>query len=153
MKNEVRIRRAASDDLDALYGLEQRSFGDEAFSRRQLAYLISHAKGTCFVALHEEELAGYISLLARPYLHNLRLYSVAVAPSVRGRGIGQMLLDKAVDYARAQGLREISLEVSVNNPAAQSLYLKNGFTPVGRLTAYYHDGSDGLRMKRTVSQN
>ena len=150
MKREVQIRRAIPADLDVLCLLERQSFGVEAFSRRQIAYLIAHAKGLFLVAVREEALAGYVSLLARPHIGNLRLYSIAVVAAARGEGIGQKLLDEMFGYAQKQGFHEISLEVSVANTVAQALYRKNGFTVAERLPAYYHDGGDGWRMKKRI---
>ena len=151
MKSKPEIRRAGAPDLGEIVRIEQACFGADAFSRRQLSYLIRLARGACLVAVVSGKIAGYISLLARPRIANLRIYSVAVAPQARGLGIGQTLLDSAVEYAREQNAREISLEVSVANSAALALYRKNGFAVVSRIPGYYHDGGDGWRMKRLLT--
>lgn len=151
MKTKIEIRRAVLSDLNEIVRIERESFGADAFTRRQLAYLLVWAKGACFVAATAGRTAGYLSLLERARYADLRLYSVAVAPEARGVGIGQALLDRAVEYAAERGFREITLEVSTANAAAQALYRKNGFAVHSRLKGYYHDGTDGWRMKRAVA--
>lgn len=151
MTTKIEIRRAAAPDLDEIVRIERESFGPDAFTRRQLAYLLTRARGACFIAATAERTAGYLSLLERPRYANLRLYSVAVAPEARGTGIGQALLDKAVEYAAERGFREITLEVSSANTAALGLYRKNGFATHSRLPGYYRDGTDGWRMKRAIA--
>lgn len=151
MKTNAGIRPATPADLGEIVRIECECFGEEAFTRRQLRYLLTRARGTCYVACHGGAVVGYISLLTRRTAGNLRIYSVAVAPEARGSGIGQALLDRAAEYARKRKLREITLEVSIANTAALALYRKNGFGPVSRLAGYYHDGIDGWRMKRAVT--
>ncbi len=53
----------------------------------------------------------------------------------RKRGIGEMLLHKAKDYAIETGAKSISLETAPDNDAAQKLYEKNGYV---RDSQFYH---------------
>lgn len=149
MKTKIEIRSAVPSDLGEIVRIETEAFGTEAFSRRQLLYLITRAKGAFFVALDAGRPVGYLSLLERPRFANLRIYSVATVPEARGLGIGQSLLDRAAEYARERNVREITLEVNIANTTALALYRKNGFSTTSRLPGYYHDGTDGWRMKRT----
>jgi [ribosomal protein S18]-alanine N-acetyltransferase len=73
--------------------------------------------------------------------------TIATAPEHRGRGIGELLLISLVDQALDLGADRITLEVRVSNTAAQQLYLKYGFEPVGRRPRYYTDnGEDAMLM-------
>lgn len=152
MGSRSEIRRAAPGDLDALCGIELGCFGTaaDAFSRRQLAYLISKARGASFVAECGGRVVGYLSLLARARYADVRIYSIAVAPDARGCGAGQRLVEQAVAYARTCGARTLTLEVSVSNDAALALYRKHGFEIISRIPQYYHDGGDAWRMQRGV---
>lgn len=146
MKPPVTISTASVEQLDAIEHIERGCFADDAFTRRQLNYLICKAQGGCFVAHLDRQLAGYISLLTRRSTSIVRIYSVAVAAQARGHGIGQALIDRAVAYAREQGRREVSLEVRTDNTPALALYARNGFVPDKLLKGYYHDGRDARRM-------
>ena len=106
MNPAVGIRPATAGDLDAVECVERRSFPEgEAFTRRQLRYLLTHAQGASYAATRDGAVVGYISLLMRRTAQNLRIYSVAVDPAARGCGAGQALLDAAIALARRLGLR------------------------------------------------
>lgn len=150
----VDIRRAALSDLDAIAAIEQGCFGGDgdAFSRRQLRYLIGWAQSICHVATCGGRTTGYSVLLARKGARNLRIYSVAVDPTARGCGAGQALISAAIAQAQQCGLDEVTLEVRTDNTAALRLYEKNGFKPGQLLRGYYHDGADGRRMVLQLSR-
>ncbi len=60
------------------------------------------------------------------------IYGVWVAPSARGRGVGDALLATAIEHARAAGHPRAVLDVGDHNTAAQALYARHGFRPTGR---------------------
>ena len=152
MNPAVGIRPATAGDLDAVECVERRSFPEgEAFTRRQLRYLLTHAQGASYAATRDGAVVGYISLLMRRTAQNLRIYSVAVDPAARGCGAGQALLDAAIALARRLGLREVTLEVRTDNDSAIRLYARKGFRPGKLLRGYYPDGTDARRMSFRTS--
>ena len=84
------------------------------------------------VAQDDTGLAGNAIVLFRPRSVIARLYSIAVAPAMSGRGVGTMLLAAAEAAALARGCRAIRLEVHVTNHAAISRYRKSGYREFGR---------------------
>lgn len=46
----------------------------------------------------------------------------------RGKGLGKMLVEKAVDFCREKGFENVYLWTIDALPAARSLYVRNGFT-------------------------
>ena len=52
---------------------------------------------------------------------------MAVSPKAQGRGIGRMLGESLVDYARKHGVRRIYLEGNTRLEASIALYRKLGF--------------------------
>ena len=95
-------------------------------------------------------LAGNAIVLFRPRSVIARLYSIAVAPAMSGRGVGTMLLAAAEAAALARGCRAIRLEVHVTNHAAIARYRKSGYREFGRLRRYYEDGGDALRFEKRL---
>ena len=66
MNPAVGIRPATAGDLDAVECVERRCFPEgEAFTRRQLLYLLTHAQGASYAATRDGAVVGYISLLMR----------------------------------------------------------------------------------------
>jgi RimJ/RimL family protein N-acetyltransferase len=62
----------------------------------------------------------------------------------RGRGIGSALVRAAIEWARAQGLHKLCLEVFPTNTAAIALYRKCGFVEEGRRVKQYRRASGEL---------
>lgn len=150
MSAAVTLRESSIGDLDRLLELERASFGDDAFSRRQLRYLLTRARGACFTALLGGEIAGYVSVLVSRRHLNARIYSLVVDPGSRRNGVAAVLVGRALEFARAQGMRSMFLEVRADNAGAIRLYEKNGFVRRAVKPAYYRDYTDAYSMARTV---
>ena len=148
MNADVVLRRASVQDLAAILAVERSGFTGEAFSRRQLRYLVTRSKGAVFVTVCAGRVTGYISLLTSARHGQGRVYSIAVKPEYRGQGIAERLMDAGLDFAREQGLNAVFLEVETGNRAARALYLKKGFVERCTKPGYYHNGADALSMVR-----
>jgi GNAT superfamily N-acetyltransferase len=59
------------------------------------------------------------------------LYQMWVAPSYRGLGAGQMLLEVVIAWARAANMCYLALGVTCGDSPAMRLYVRAGFKPVG----------------------
>ncbi|HEU5028833.1 MAG TPA: GNAT family N-acetyltransferase [Spirillospora sp.] len=59
------------------------------------------------------------------------LVGMWVAPSARGRGVGDLLVRACVDRAAECGLHELRLWVFEGNHQAERLYARHGFTKTG----------------------
>jgi ribosomal protein S18 acetylase RimI-like enzyme len=68
-----------------------------------------------------------------------RIAAMAVAPEARGRGLGKLIMQDAIDEAVQRGDRSVLLEVFEHNTPAAKLYEGLGFKPVRRLVGYQHD--------------
>ncbi|MCV7298912.1 GNAT family N-acetyltransferase [Mycobacterium barrassiae] len=55
------------------------------------------------------------------------LYSLWLDPAARGRGLARQLVAAAVDWAREQRARTITLRVASDNAAARAVYRSLGF--------------------------
>ena len=73
-------------------------------------------------------LADFIDLSQR----TARLYHVMVVPERQRRGIGRLLLDAAVQWARGTGYETIILETTSEQEAAVDFYRALGFREIGR---------------------
>jgi ribosomal protein S18 acetylase RimI-like enzyme len=60
------------------------------------------------------------------------LAELYVRPDRRGLGLGQALLERAMEVARGWGAATIDLNTEANDTAARALYEKLGFTNVDR---------------------
>jgi len=60
----------------------------------------------------------------------MHLYQMWVAPECRGHGVGQGLLETALDWGREREVRFVELDVTLGNSSAQRLYERAGFKAV-----------------------
>jgi ribosomal-protein-alanine N-acetyltransferase len=136
MDGPWQIRRARTADGRRLVPLERRCFSDpwtaEAFEE-----MFASPFGRGFVAERLGEVEGY--LVARAVAGEGEILNLAVAPEVRGQGLGAELLRTALDCLIEAGAREVFLEVREGNATAQSLYQRRGFRPIGRRARYYRN--------------
>lgn len=70
--------------------------------------------------------------------HIRQIQGFAVLPTARGCGIGALLLDAAVEAARADGIRRVTLRVLGWNVHARRLYDRAGFSVDGVLPGEFH---------------
>ena len=72
------------------------------------------------------------------------LLSMGVLPDNRRDGVGQMLLDFAMDNAKSLDAKFMVLEVNVNNEAAHTLYESQGFEKFSIRKGYYTNADGTL---------
>jgi [ribosomal protein S18]-alanine N-acetyltransferase len=80
----------------------------------------------------------------------IHLLDVAVASSHRRRGLGRVLLEDLLAYARTHAAAKVLLEVRVGNAAAIALYRAFHFEDLHVRKRYYDDGEDALEMMLTL---
>lgn len=73
--------------------------------------------------------AGFCLSELREWRYPFLLYGLRVSKAVRQQGVGSALVQACCAQAAAQGFTRVELEVPLDNPRAQRLYLHNGFTP------------------------
>jgi RimJ/RimL family protein N-acetyltransferase len=113
-----------------------RSVSDE---RRYLRAVRRHADAAVFVALDGDEIVGRLSVARDPHPASAHVADIGliVAASHRRRGIGRLLLDTAVAWARGSGIRKLELHVFPWNGPAIRLYERFGFVREGHRRAHY----------------
>ena len=80
----------------------------------------------------------------------LRLMNLAVREASRNQGVGRSLAREAIDFGAKQGATRAVLEVRASNEAAQMLYRKMGFLPIGVRRQYYSNPvEDAILMEMT----
>lgn len=92
-------------------------------------------------------LAGYVGIWFQG--DQAHITEIAVRGTLRGRGIGELLLIGTVRVALQQGLDEVTLEARVSNFIAQRLYDKYGFNEVGIRKNYYADNREDAVIMTT----
>ncbi len=118
---------------------------DRGRRRRLLAGLIPSLFGAPEAPARQNPIVGYGGVWLS--VEEGHITTIAVDPTYRGRGVGELLLNGLVDQAINLNADMLTLEVRVGNVVAQQLYLKYGFKPLGTRPRYYTDnGEDALIM-------
>ena len=94
-----------------------------------------------------DQLAGYVGIWLQG--SQAHITEIAVRESLRGQGIGELLLIGTVRVALEQGMDEVTLEARVSNFIAQALYSKYGFNEMGIRKNYYADNREDAVIMTT----
>ena len=95
----------------------------------------------------EDYPVGYVSTWL--VFEEAHITAIAVRKAYRGRGVGELLLAGAIEFAMQQKSRVVTLEVRVSNDSAIALYKKYGFKKVGLRKAYYSDNREDADIMTT----
>ncbi|MFW5825413.1 MAG: GNAT family N-acetyltransferase, partial [Marinobacter sp.] len=85
----LNFRNATLADTGALVALENQSFTDDRISRRSFRRFIDMPRDRVILAEDEGQLVGYSLVLMKANTRLARIYSIAVSPRMRGRGLGE----------------------------------------------------------------
>jgi ribosomal protein S18 acetylase RimI-like enzyme len=145
----VHLRPCEPSDFEELYALDHLCFPRGiSYSRRMLAYFLRMPWGSCTVAVHNGEVAGFIITVEdAPRGHVLTL---DVAESHRRLGVGTQLLTQSEQQLAHRGVTEMMLETSVENAPGVAFWQRHGYRTVGILKGYYLGRVDALEMRKIL---
>lgn len=123
---EIRIVTNDSIKMDIMKKMEG-AFRDT--SKYTKEFYIKICKKAVFIAAFcEEKPCGYLAMYANDYTqYYAYVTSIAVSPNYQQSGIGQAMIDKAIETAIQLGMKKIRLEVENSNETAIHFYSKNFF--------------------------
>jgi ribosomal-protein-alanine N-acetyltransferase len=106
---------------------------------------------TCvIVAECDDQFAGFaIAEFGDTRMH---LALLAVQPRFQRRGIATALMRWLISSARTAGLRELAVELRVNNFAARAFYAALGFQQTRYIPGYYQNTESAIQMRLALVQ-
>jgi ribosomal protein S18 acetylase RimI-like enzyme len=131
----MKVRLATRSDASAVANVILQSFleykssyTDEAFAATtptsaEVEYRLG--EGPVWIAVENETVVGTVSGV--PDRKSLYVRSLAVLPSNRGQGTGELLLDSVENYAYGKGYRRLLLSTTPFLTPAIGLYERFGF--------------------------
>jgi RimJ/RimL family protein N-acetyltransferase len=109
------------------------------------------------LAIHEDQIIGNIDVAAGQFsrISHTALVAMALLKNWRNLGLGNLLLETAIDWAKQnEKLERLWLKVNSANHAALKLYQKNGFTEEGRQKGFFkiseNNYADNILMMLSV---
>jgi ribosomal protein S18 acetylase RimI-like enzyme len=149
----ILFRKATSKDLEALLVIESHCFAIDRLSRRSFRHHIKSPNSDLLVlhnAHSDTKILAYGLVLNHQGTRLARLYSIALHPDLRGKGIAKKLLAALEMSAVKRNRLYMRLEVAINNDAAIQLYQSMAYRVFGEYSDYYEDHSDALRMQKRI---
>jgi ribosomal-protein-alanine acetyltransferase len=148
---DIKVEHLSISHLAKLYEIEKQCFEQEAFTKQQLAYLLTDYNIIGLAARVNGEIVGFAIarvdiIRSAPFGH---IFTLDIAPAYRRRGIAQKLLHGIETTFKEGGIKECRLEVREDNVAALNLYQKLGYTKVDTLEKYYGN-AHGLYLKKIL---
>jgi ribosomal protein S18 acetylase RimI-like enzyme len=148
---DIKIETATIRLLDELYTLEEVCFDQEAFSKRQIAYLLTDYNSIALLAKLDGAIAGFViaQVEVEENTEFGHIITLNIAPKHRRQRIATNLLKEIESILKRKGIIECRLEVREDNHAAIKLYKTLGYQTVGKLENYY-GSKHGLYLKKTL---
>lgn len=133
----LEVTRMRRRHLRGVLAIERRVYA-RPWSPNLFAAEIADPNNRCYlVARQHKEVVGYGGLIC--YGDEAHITNVAVDPMHQGHSVATRLLTELIAEGIQMGARAVSLEVRVTNWAAQRIYARFGFRPVGIRRNYYQE--------------
>ncbi|AKD03434.1 GNAT family N-acetyltransferase [Pontibacter korlensis] len=150
----INITRVTPADIDQLQKIGRQTFSetfsagnteknmakylDEGFSIEKLTTELNNQSSEFYFATFGDEIVGYLKLnfgQSQTELKDnkaLEIERIYVVKDFHGKGVGQLLYEKAIKIARQVDADYVWLGVWEENPRAINFYKKNGFVEFDR---------------------
>ncbi|MFQ5861733.1 MAG: GNAT family N-acetyltransferase [Candidatus Brocadiales bacterium] len=148
----IRYEKASPEHLSEIEALEKDHFHEEAFSRRQIGYLLKSPDSVAIVATADGSLVGYIIGTLHRRSRTCNICTFCLQEDFRHRNVASELLSRLEKECVPKGVNRLALEVKEGNISAQKFYSKSGFVESQKLPGYYKDGSTAIKMEKTLTQ-
>lgn len=151
---KLSIRECVMDDLNSLSEFSYKTFYDnfihlntinnmkayleQAFDTSRLHGELSNSNSLFYFFYINGELSGYLKLNEANAqtdiydLQSLEIERIYLTKELKGKGLGSILMNKAIDVAKERNKMFLWLGVWEKNDKAISFYKRNGFYVIGK---------------------
>jgi ribosomal protein S18 acetylase RimI-like enzyme len=167
MQQDLTFRRLTHSDLEAFKSIrlealrtEPENFASNAADWEQKSdedWLAILSQTPIFAGFDIQNrplaIMGLILERAKKMAHRATIVMVYTTPKARGQGLAKALLNSLINYAQSEGIVQLELQASAENPEALGFYTSQGFEQIGRIPGgFRHDGReiDDVLMARRI---
>ena len=145
------VRLATKKDIHFLVDLEEKSFLEfQKSSKKTIENSLKSSFQEVFILENQiQKPVGALTLFK--YKNSLRIYSISIALEERNKGIGNYLLDFAIDFAKKNNFKKIILEASEKNISLQNWYISKGFILKKTIKDYYCKNENAVKMEYEIT--
>ena len=145
----LKIEKMTLDDLDSIQGILLTDF-DNFWTYSTFIEELNNTNSYFIVAKNDDEIVGFAGL--KVIVDEADIMNIVVKQSFRHNGIGSVLLEDLISYAKVKNLKTITLEVNEHNLSAIRLYDKFNFDHIGIRKKYYNGESDAIIMSKILGK-
>lgn len=145
----IKIQTAKSEDWELIQRLNNQVFLHDQesdddldmnwpYSPKGIGYykkLADGKYGKCYIAYIEGKPVGYVALAIKDFGYRKSKYveieNIGVDPEYRSRGIGKLLIEETIKWAKEQKATKLFVSAYWKNKSAINFYKKNGFYESG----------------------
>jgi ribosomal-protein-alanine N-acetyltransferase len=139
----VIIREMRAEDLDSVTEIEKQVTFDTPWSRKIFEDCLNVGY-SCWI-LEEDEQAEVLGFgLLSSAIEEAHILNLCIKVGYQEKGLGNRMLAHLVGLAKDKTIKQVYLEVSVDNQKAIKLYQKWGFECIGVRHGYYN-AQDGRK--------
>ncbi|MFA6859975.1 MAG: ribosomal protein S18-alanine N-acetyltransferase [Clostridia bacterium] len=142
------INEMTEADIDDVYSISFEAFNLESASKNMIRDEFHSEFKKFFVAKENKEVIGFLTFMLLS--GEVELLDIAVKKGYQDKGIGSKLLEHLISFCKANNIKNIFLEVNVNNKKAITLYKKYDFKQVSIRKKYYRNLDDALILKKDI---
>lgn len=143
--SEIKVRNA---DFAPIYADIHGACFDHGWNESMMRQMLLMPGAVGLIAYEQNKPVGIVMYAYSP--EQADIVTFGVLPEYRGKHISDDLMEESFRFLTQQGIKEIFLEVAVDNEHAIALYRRHGFQQVGRRQNYYIRGdvkTDALVMR------
>lgn len=145
---DLKIEKMTLDSLDSIKNIIISDFDD--FWNYDILKEELECSNSYFVIAKNDnnEIVGFAGF--KIIVDEANIMNIVVKKSFRHNGIGSILLEHLISYAKDKNLKTITLEVNEHNLSAIRLYDKFNFDHLGIRKKYYNGESDAIIMSKKL---
>lgn len=137
MNDSVIFRKMTIEDIDQVHAIESSSFS-LPWTKESFYYEMTDNEHAYYIVAEEaNRLIGFCGMWL--IMDQCHITNIAISPEERGKKLGERLMKEAIEVAKSNGAKTMTLEARVSNHVAQNLYRKLGFQNGGIRKRYYSD--------------
>jgi ribosomal-protein-alanine N-acetyltransferase len=142
------VSKLTKCDCKIIAALFERAF-DDGWTEKMLLSAFDTERFHALGVFDGDDLVGAITFSYS--VDTADIEDVAVDNAYRKKGIGERLVNKALDKIKEDKKEKVFLEARANNIPAINLYQKVGFENLSVRKKYYDDGEDAVVMVKEIA--
>jgi len=148
----MKIKEVRLQDLKRICILERKIFEENAFSKQTLKRLIEDNEFFLKIEIGKikKSLAGFV-IVIKDRKDRANIINFLINPKYQNHGIGTILLRRIIEELKTiKDIKNIVLNVNVNNHNAIKLYKKHHFKIMKEIDNYYNNGEKSFLMELNI---